>query len=336
MPLVAILGTLAALCTTGAFVPQIIKIHKQGGEDLSYGMLGVYLVGVLLWLAYGLELHAQAVIWANTAAAILVLIAIIMKAMHSTREAQARDAAYRATHTELRAGVPDLVAATAAPAAKSAAPIVASASDLVARAVDGPRRGTRRPRIAVDMDEVIADAFGKVLSTFNEKMGSNITREEISEKGVEGTMRSTLSPEMFAEYERLCHTGEFFADLELMEGSQEALRQLSEHYEIFIASAAMDVPSSFDAKFKWLQRHFSFIPPSHYVFCGDKSILLADYLVDDRPRHFEHFIGTGILFTAPHNAKRNAPLRANNWADVLRILTTARMQAEAPGAGHLR
>jgi 5'(3')-deoxyribonucleotidase/uncharacterized protein with PQ loop repeat len=332
MPLVAILGTLAALCTTGAFVPQIIKIHKQGGEDLSYGMLGVYLVGVLLWLAYGLELHAQAVIWANTAAAILVLIAIIMKAMHSTREAQARDAAYRATHTELRAGVPDLVAATAAPAAKSAAPIVASASDLVARAVDGPRRGTRRPRIAVDMDEVIADAFGKVLSTFNEKMGSNITREEISEKGVEGTMRSTLSPEMFAEYERLCHTGEFFAGLELMEGSQEALRQLSEHYEIFIASAAMDVPSSFDAKFKWLQRHFSFIPPSHYVFCGDKSILLADYLVDDRPRHFEHFIGTGILFTAPHNAKRNAPLRANNWADVLRILTTARMQAETPGA----
>ena len=332
MPLVAILGTLAALCTTGAFVPQIIKIHKQGGEDLSYGMLGVYLVGVLLWLAYGLELHAQAVIWANTAAAILVLIAIIMKAMHSTREAQARDAAYRATHAEMRAGVPDLVGAAVAPATKSAATVIATANDLVARVVDGPRRGTRRPRIAVDMDEVIADAFGKVLSTFNEKMGSNITREEISEKGVEGTMRSTLSPEMFAEYERLCHTGEFFADLELMEGSQEALRQLSEHYEIFIASAAMDVPSSFDAKFKWLQRHFSFIPPSHYVFCGDKSILLADYLVDDRPRHFEHFIGTGILFTAPHNAKRNAPLRANNWADVLRILTTARMQAETPGA----
>ncbi len=338
MPLVAILGTLAALCTTGAFVPQIIKIHKQGGEDLSYGMLGVYLVGVLLWLAYGIELHAQAVIWANTAAAILVLIAIIMKALHSTREAQARDAAYRATHAGMRAGVPDLVAATAAPVAPlakgaapdvNASPAISSANDLVARAVDGPRRGTRRPRIAVDMDEVIADAFGKVLSTFNEKMGSNITREEISEKGVEGTMRSTLSPEMFAEYERLCHTGEFFADLELMEGSQEALRQLSEHYEIFIASAAMDVPSSFDAKFKWLQRHFSFIPPSHYVFCGDKSILLADYLVDDRPRHFEHFIGTGILFTAPHNAKRNAPLRANTWADVLRILTTARMQADA-------
>jgi 5'(3')-deoxyribonucleotidase/uncharacterized protein with PQ loop repeat len=312
MTLVAILGTLAALCTTGAFVPQIVKIHKQGGEDLSYGMLGVYLVGVLLWLAYGLELHAQAVIWANTTAAILVLIAIIMKGLHSTRAARERDAAHRATLHELGAGAPAVVAAP---------------SGLTARAIDGVRRGARRPRIAVDMDEVIADAFGKVLSTFNEKMGSNITREDVAENGFEGSFRSTLTPEMFVEYERLCHTGEFFADLELMEGSQEALRQLSEHYEIFIASAAMDVPSSFDAKFKWLQRHFSFIPPSHYVFCGDKSILLADYLVDDRPRHFDHFIGTGILFTAPHNARRDAPLRANNWADVLRILTTARAEA---------
>jgi 5'(3')-deoxyribonucleotidase/uncharacterized protein with PQ loop repeat len=334
MALIAILGTLAAICTTGAFVPQIIKIHKQGGEDLSYGMLGVYLGGVLLWLAYGLELHAQAVIWANTTAAILVFIAIVMKAMHSTRVARERDAAYRATHEEMRAGVPDLVApAVKSPAVSTnAAPV----SNLTARAIDGVRRGARRPRIAVDMDEVIADAFGKVLSTFNEKTGSNITREDVAEKGFEGTMRSTLTPEVFAEYERLCHTGDFFADLELMEGSQEALRQLSEHYEIFIASAAMDVPSSFDAKFKWLRRHFSFIPPSHYVFCGDKSILLADYLVDDRPRHFDYFVGTGILFTAPHNARRDAPLRADTWADVVRILTTARMETEAPSAATSR
>jgi 5'-nucleotidase len=325
MALIAILGTLAAICTTGAFVPQIIKIHKQGGEDLSYGMLGVYLGGVLLWLAYGLELHAQAVIWANTTAAILVFIAIVMKAMHSTRAARERDAAYRATHEEMRAGAPDLVAPTAAAAAVSTNNIGFAS-----------RRAARRPRIAVDMDEVIADAFGKMLNAYNERTGLNITREQVAEKGFDGTMTGTLSPELRAEFERMCHSNDFFADLELMEGSQEALRQLSEHYEIFIASAAMDVPSSFDAKFKWLQRHFSFIPPSHYVFCGDKSILLADYLIDDRPRHFDHFIGTGILFTAPHNARRDAPLRANTWADVVRILTTARMETETSNAATSR
>jgi 5'(3')-deoxyribonucleotidase len=82
----------------------------------------------------------------------------------------------------------------------------------------------------------------------------------------------------------------------------------------------MEVPSSFDAKYKWLQQHFAFIPTSRIVFCGDKNIINADVLVDDRSRHFREFRGTGILFTAPHNATETAHLRADNWNDVMRIL----------------
>lgn len=79
------IGTLAAICTTGAFVPQILKIRKQGGDDLSYAMLGVYFVGVSLWLAYGLMIHAAAVIWANAATVLLVAVAILLKATHTSR-----------------------------------------------------------------------------------------------------------------------------------------------------------------------------------------------------------------------------------------------------------
>jgi MtN3 and saliva related transmembrane protein len=75
-------GTVAAVCTTIAFVPQILKIRRQGGGDLSYPMLALYLVGVMLWLTYGLILHAAALIWANAATTILVAIAIILKATH--------------------------------------------------------------------------------------------------------------------------------------------------------------------------------------------------------------------------------------------------------------
>jgi 5'(3')-deoxyribonucleotidase len=63
------------------------------------------------------------------------------------------------------------------------------------------------------------------------------------------------------------------------------------------------------------------------VFCGNKNIIDADILVDDRSRHFKEFRGTGILFTAPHNAGENAKLRANNWNDVLRILQGERAAA---------
>lgn len=79
------IGSIAAICTTGAFVPQVVKIWKQGGEDLSYAMLAVYFMGVALWFVYGLMLHAPAMIWANSATDLLVAIAIFLKAIHPPR-----------------------------------------------------------------------------------------------------------------------------------------------------------------------------------------------------------------------------------------------------------
>jgi MtN3 and saliva related transmembrane protein len=70
------------VCTTGSFIPQIIKIKKRGGDDLSYPMLLIFLTGVLLWLVYGLMLHAAEIIWANGVTAVLVVVALALKAMH--------------------------------------------------------------------------------------------------------------------------------------------------------------------------------------------------------------------------------------------------------------
>ena len=84
---VEVLGAVAGFCTTFAFVPQIVKIHKQGGRDLSYGMLVFYLLGVLLWLTYGVVLHAPSVILANTATSALIVVAMGMKAWRERRSA---------------------------------------------------------------------------------------------------------------------------------------------------------------------------------------------------------------------------------------------------------
>ena len=86
---IEILGAVAGFCTTFAFVPQLIKIQKQGGRDLSYGMLVFYLTGVLLWLAYGIFLHAPSVILANTATSFLIVLAIFLKAWKERRPSSA-------------------------------------------------------------------------------------------------------------------------------------------------------------------------------------------------------------------------------------------------------
>jgi len=83
---IVLLGSAGGFCTTFAYVPQVIKIWKQGGRDLSYGMLSLYLLGVLLWLAYGVLMHAQAVVLTNFATAILIAIATGLKAWTAKRD----------------------------------------------------------------------------------------------------------------------------------------------------------------------------------------------------------------------------------------------------------
>jgi 5'(3')-deoxyribonucleotidase/uncharacterized protein with PQ loop repeat len=330
------IGLFAAACTTLSFVPQILKIRKQGGSDLSFYMLFIYLAGVLSWFAYGLMLHAPEIIWANAASAVLVAAAIGLKATHPDRKTAITAATVLAAGNAASAGTPAHLAGNFSAAAALPRATVDAREPVSARyaspgpAADGAVQATKKSesskklRVAVDMDEVIADAFGKMLRVYNERTGRNITREQIASEGIQTMFAPEfLTPELKTALDELPHDRSFFGDLELMEGAQDSLRELSKDFEIFIASAAMDVPSSFDAKYQWLKQYFPFIPQSHYIFCGDKSILNADFLVDDRPRHFERFRGTGILFTAPHNANRAAKLRADNWREVVRILHEA-------------
>ena len=171
--------------------------------------------------------------------------------------------------------------------------------------------GERRVRIAIDMDEVMADALTEHLRRYNAAYGTNVTPADLRGRHLE----QCIPPEHRAAAEAMLD-GSFFEDLDVLPDCQAVVRDLSERYEVFIASAAMDVPVSFDAKYRWLRRHFPFIPPSHIVFCGDKSILDAHYLIDDRSRHFDKFKGEPVLFSAPHNADETAYPRVASWNEV--------------------
>jgi 5'(3')-deoxyribonucleotidase/uncharacterized protein with PQ loop repeat len=266
---ITVVGAVAAICTTAAFIPQIVRVRRQGGRDLSYGMLVLYLAGVLLWLAYGVLIGARAVILANVAATLLVSATLALKWATARRAPRAEP--------------------------------------------------SRRVRIAIDMDEVIADSLGKHLRIHNQTFGARLTRADLAGRSLEDSV-----PEDLAEATRqLVAEPGFFADLDEIPGGREVVRQLAERYEVFIASAAMEVPTSFADKYAWLRERFPFIDPSHIVFCGDKAILDVDYLIDDTARHFERFRGTPILFGAPHNQGERRFRRVESWPEVERIFLGA-------------
>jgi 5'(3')-deoxyribonucleotidase len=167
-------------------------------------------------------------------------------------------------------------------------------------------------RICVDMDEVMADAVAEHLLRYNREFQSHLTKEDLRGKRfwqvVPAARKAILDDYLRAE--------DFFADLDVMPHAPRVLAEMQSHYEIFIASAAMEVPTSVNAKYAWLERHFPFIPHTHIVFCGDKSILRADYLIDDNPRQLEAFAGTGILYDAPHNIAVTGYTRVHNWLEI--------------------
>ena len=167
-------------------------------------------------------------------------------------------------------------------------------------------------RIAVDMDEVLADALGEHLSRYKNLFGANLSREDM----IGRALRHAVPLEHAHHAEALVHNEDFFADLAIFPHAQEVLSRLSENHEIYIATAAMEVPLSFRSKYDWLLRHFPFISPMNFVFCGDKGIIDADYLIDDNARHFSRFKGTGLLFDAPHNQHVRGFKRVHNWLEV--------------------
>ncbi|GAA0610456.1 5'-3'-deoxyribonucleotidase [Virgibacillus siamensis] len=166
-------------------------------------------------------------------------------------------------------------------------------------------------RIAIDMDEVIADALPKHVTRFNQLHNDNIKIEDLN-----GIKLEDLRPEFQVEMKNILLEPTFFQDLAVMEDSQEVIKELNEHFEIFITTAAMEFPTSFTAKYEWLKEHFSFLNDMNFVFCGDKGILNADYLIDDNVHHFKRFSGKGILFSSPQNSNETGYDRVENWQEV--------------------
>lgn len=74
------LGYLAGALTTIAFVPQLTRTWKtKSAEDISFGMLLTFTIGVLLWLIYGLLIRSPPVVLANVVTLILASAILALK-----------------------------------------------------------------------------------------------------------------------------------------------------------------------------------------------------------------------------------------------------------------
>ncbi|MGR3301306.1 MAG: SemiSWEET family sugar transporter [Candidatus Scalindua sp.] len=75
-----IVGIIAAVCTTTGFIPQIIRgIRTKKLEDISPIMYVLLIIGLSLWLSYGVHLKDVIIIAANAAALVLSVFILILR-----------------------------------------------------------------------------------------------------------------------------------------------------------------------------------------------------------------------------------------------------------------
>lgn len=168
-----------------------------------------------------------------------------------------------------------------------------------------------RISIAIDMDGVIADTETHFIRYYEAETG-----EKVDRKILLGVPESQAFPDKTA-VQRFVRTPGFFRTLPLIRGSVSAVKSLMEDFDVYIVSAAMEFPLSLYEKKQWLEEHFPFISWRNIVFCGDKSIIRTDYLIDDHLKNLDNFSGVPLMFHAAHNVEVKHHRRMNNWDEIL-------------------
>lgn len=170
-------------------------------------------------------------------------------------------------------------------------------------------------RIAIDMDGVMADTSQQYINWYANRYGQTIDINSLV--GLPETEGFPAGKDVIRSF--LYEPG-FFRTKSVIKDCQEVVKALFDKHDVFIVSAAMEFPQSLVEKLDWLKEHFSFIGWERIVFCGSKTIVHADYMIDDHVKNLQSFKGEPLMFTAPHNVNISGYKRVNSWEEVGQIL----------------
>ena len=86
---VDIFGYIAAILTTAAFLPQLLKTLKtKKADDVSMTTLLMFIIGVMFWIIYGYKISSSPILIANLITLILNLLILISKIYFSKTSIQ--------------------------------------------------------------------------------------------------------------------------------------------------------------------------------------------------------------------------------------------------------
>ncbi len=151
-------------------------------------------------------------------------------------------------------------------------------------------------KIAVDIDGVLADQVSAVLKAIEKQYGQRYSKSDVN------CAHWTFGGrEIWSEIARLLDDPEYVLGVPLIEGSQNAIKQLAGH-DVFVVTARRS--NAEVATKQWLRNHFPCLTGYHYAMTGTKHNVPSDVLIDDLDMNIVEFVKShpdrhGILFLHP-------------------------------------
>lgn len=179
--------------------------------------------------------------------------------------------------------------------------------------------------LMVDMDNVITD--GIFLDLINDFLKTNYKLEEMTTFYLQ-----ELIEENKEKFWNKVKDINFYENAKLIDNCYEVLKELSNHYEIYIVTAyiwneSLDLSgNNLKNKYYYLKENLPFIPIENYIFTTNKNIMNFDIKIDDRIPNLKN-TNTKLLFNAWHNKniskeelEKENITRVNSWLEIKDIL----------------
>ncbi|MCX5709038.1 MAG: SemiSWEET transporter [Candidatus Omnitrophica bacterium] len=81
-----IIGLSAAVLTMFGFLPQVIKMQRtKSVGDISLWAVLQFVVGIILWLLYGIHLKDTAIILGNSVTLVILFVALVLFVKYSPK-----------------------------------------------------------------------------------------------------------------------------------------------------------------------------------------------------------------------------------------------------------
>ncbi len=178
-------------------------------------------------------------------------------------------------------------------------------------------------RILVDMDGVITDFDQEFLQRWRKRHPDKLYIPV--EKRTMFYIKDEYPDELKPLVAEILLESSFFEEMLPVQGAKEALEEMAANgFEVFICSSPFsNYGNCVLEKYKWVE---TFIGPSwvsKIILTKDKTIVKADYLIDDKPvitgaeksPSWEH-----ILYDRPYNRNMNKRrIIWPNWKDILLV-----------------